>query len=200
MKAYVIPEKAWGPSPTFLFRKVLAANLTPAQSKEDATKAFLRICQETQEHMTLHDLKSIFKTPSILLPYIHTSADQMCAPHLHIPRTEKIFGKETSAVLSQSVDIAHAVLIQIRMLQLKENCVILPDFHPTHTQKDLSGVAQPLCPISIFCSIRRHIPADSHLLRALGVILQRRASTGRNWPSFSKQSLSKYFWGKQGFI
>lgn len=158
-------EKAWGPSPTFLFRKVLAANLTPACSEEDATKAFLRICQEHKSTWSLHDLKSIFKTPSILLPYTYISRSK-CALHLHIPRTEKIFGKETSAVLSQSVDIAHAVLIQIRMLQLKENYVILPDFHPTHTQKDLSGVAQPLCPISIFCSIRRHIPADSHLLRA----------------------------------
>lgn len=158
-------EKAWGPSPTFLFRKVLATNLTPACSEEDATKAFLRICQEHKSTWSLQDLKSIFKPPSILLPYTYISRSK-CALHLHIPRTEKIFGKETSAVLSQSVDIAHAVLIQIRMLQLKENCVILPDFHPTHTQKDLSGVAQPLCPISIFCSIRRHIPADSHLLRA----------------------------------
>lgn len=158
-------EKAWGPSPTFLFRKVLATNLTPACSEEDATKAFLRICQEHKSTWSLQDLKSIFKPPSIPLPYTYISRSK-CALHLHIPRTEKIFGKETSAVLSQSVDIAHAVLIQIRMLQLKENCVILPDFHPTHTQKDLSGVAQPLCPISIFCSIRRHIPADSHLLRA----------------------------------
>ena len=116
-------EKAWGPSPTFLFRKVLATNLTPACSEEDATKAFLRICQEHKSTWSLQDLKSIFKPPSILLPYTYISRSK-CALHLHIPRTEKIFGKETSAVLSQSVDIAHAVLIQIRMLQLKENCVI----------------------------------------------------------------------------
>ena len=166
MKSYVVPErKHEDQGPTFPFRKVLAKNLTPAFSEEDVTKAFLRFCQEHKSTWSLQDLKSIFKAPSIFLLYTYISRSK-CAPHLHITRPEKIFAKETSAVLSQSVAIAHVALIQIRMLQLKENCIILPDFHPPHTQKDLPGVAQPLCPISIFCSIQRHIPVDSHLLRA----------------------------------
>lgn len=61
----------------------------------------------------------------------------MC-PRLSNLRAEKMFGKETLAALSQNVNVAHATLIRIRMLQLKENCVILLDLHPpTKKKKEL---------------------------------------------------------------
>lgn len=39
-----------------------------------------------------------------------------------------MFGKEALAVLSQNVDVTNAALIWIRMLQLKENSMIFPDW------------------------------------------------------------------------
>ena len=190
MKAYVVPErKHEDQGPTFPFRKVLATNLTPACSEEDATKAFLRICQEHKSTWSLQDLKSIFKPPSILLLYTYISRSK-CAPHLHIPRTEKVFGKKMPAVLSQSVDTAHAVLIQIRMLQLKENCVIMPDFHPS-THKKIYLELPNLCARSASFAASEgisqrtviyYVPPRCH-------ILQRHASQGRNWSFFLASSL-----------
>lgn len=201
MKSYVVPErKHEDQGPTFPFRKVLAINLTPAFGEEDITKAFLRICQEHKSIWSLQDLKSIFKAPSILLLYTYISRSK-CAPHLHITRPEKIFGKET-AVLSQSVDIAHAALIQIRMLQLKENCVILPDFHsPPHTKRFIWSCPTFVPDQHLLQHPKAYPSGQSFITCLLGVIyckgMPQRGETGH---FFSKQSLGKHFWGKQGFI
>ena len=171
MKACVVPErKHEDQGPTFPFRKVLATNLTPACSEEDATKAFLRICQEHKSTWSLQDLKSIFKPPSILLLYTYVSRSK-CAPHLHILRTEKVFGKEMSAVLSQSVDTAHAALIQIRMLQLKENCVIMPDFHPPpHTKRFIWSCPTGVPDQHLLQHLKAYPSGQSFITSLLGVI------------------------------
>lgn len=62
----------------------------------------------------------------------------------------------------------HIQLIQIRMLQLKENRVILPNC-PHSPQGDLAAVPHPLFPTVTFYSILKSIPANTHLLSAYQV-------------------------------
>ena len=139
--------------------RVLATNMQPACYGADPTKAFLRLFIEHNSTWFLQDLKFILKRSSILLyTYIIRSK---CAPDLLILIAEKIFGRDTSAVLSQNVDVAHAALIWIRMLQLKEKCLILPDCPLPHTPKKyLASVPPNLCLNRYLLSVLKSILMD----------------------------------------
>ena len=143
----------------------------------------------TQEHMIPPGFEVHLQAPihssSI---YIHQQI-KMCPTLTHSENWKGIC-KEMPAVLSQSVDTAHAVLIQIRMLQLKENCVIMPDFHPS-THKKIYLELPNLCARSASFAASEgisqrtviyYVPPRCH-------ILQRHASKGRNWSFFLASSL-----------
>lgn len=150
------------------------------KTQQSISQAF----QRTHSTWSFHDLKYIFKHPSILLcTYI---IGLKCATDLTILRAEKMFGKASSAVLSQNVDAAHVALMQTRMPQLKENYVFLPNC-PSHItsppKKNLVAVSHLLFPIVTFYSNLQSIPNRHSFIKCLpGVInckgMPQRGETG----------------------